>query len=366
MRRHSERGSASVEWTALVLVVSIAFAGFLAVAPSIDGRSFGGFLAHTITCTIRGDCPEAGDPELVAAYGTSDAELVRRYAPNLAYEPGERSLPIDWRDCRVRACSRAPDKAGLDAHISDAGNRATAFTHVVRSGGETFIQYWFYYPYSNTTIGNTREGIGATKIPLDGIESAAGNLTKLLGLPVAARSPWSLTDKVMNMAKPKSDDGPYKLAQLPKLWSHMPFTVRALAWQFSDGKTGSPLFHRDDWEGYQVRIDAAGRATSRATSHGHYQWCSSANCSDDWGPETGWSRVSFGSHAGHIPARLRIRAPALPVRPGLAPGERSTTSSGLRLVPLETVDRDAYTRRDAGIVPPWEKDVYENPLSNKS
>ena len=126
--------------------------------------------------------PKAGDPELVAAYGASDAELVRRYAPNLAYEPGERSLPIDWRDCRIRACSRAPDKAGLDAHISDAGNRATAFTHVVRSGGETFIQYWLYYPYSNTTIGNTREGVGATKIPLDQIESVAGKVTDLAGV----------------------------------------------------------------------------------------------------------------------------------------------------------------------------------------
>jgi hypothetical protein len=248
-RLHPERGSASVEWTALVLVVAIAFTGFLAVGPSIDGRSFGGFLAHTITCAIRADCSDAGDPELVAAYGASDAELVRRYAPNLAYEPGERSLPIDWRDCRIRACSRAPDKAGLDAHLSDAGNRATAFTHVIHRGGETFIQYWLYYPYSNTTIGNTREGIGATKVPLDQIESAAGKLTDLAGLPVAAKSPWSLTDKVINTAKPESEDGgPYRLAQMPKLWSHMPFYVRALAWQFSDGNMGYPGSHRDDWE----------------------------------------------------------------------------------------------------------------------
>ena len=105
----------------------------------------------------------------------------------------------------------------------------------------------------------------------------------------------------------------------------------------------------------------------RATSHGHYQWCKWGNCRNDWGEETGWTpgllRQPRGAHS-RPPARSGHQA--CPIRPGLAPGERSTTSSGLRLVPLETVDRDAYTRRDAGIVPPWEKDVYDNPLSNKS
>ena len=50
-----------------------------------------------------------------------------------------------------------------------------------------------------------------------------------------------------------------------------------------------------------MRIDRDGRAAVRSTSHGHWQWCKQAACRDRWGPRTGWTRVSRGSHAGHIP-----------------------------------------------------------------
>ena len=54
------------------------------------------------------------------AYGEDDAATVRALAPNLVYEPGERQLPVDWRDCRRPECATAPDDPALDAHTSDA------------------------------------------------------------------------------------------------------------------------------------------------------------------------------------------------------------------------------------------------------
>jgi hypothetical protein len=132
--------------------------------------------------------------------------------------------------------------------------------------------------------------------------------------------------------------------------------VRALAWQFSDGKTGYPAFHYDDWEGYQVRIDPAGRAAVRASSHGGYQHCKERSCRNVWGPANGWTRVSYGSHAGHVPG----------VTPGAGVRERSTTATGLRLVPIEGLDHAEYERRDEEVSPPWEKPVYRDPRSPAS
>jgi hypothetical protein len=111
-----------------------------------------------------------------------------------------------------------------------------------------------------------------------------------------------------------------------------------------------PAFHEDDWEGYQVRVDPDGKRWSRATSHKGYQWCKLAVCKNKWGPDTDWTRVSYGSHAGHIPLDR--------------PHERSTTAPNLRLVPLETLDKHAYHPRAKGISPPWRKRVYTDPESD--
>ena len=147
-----ESGQAAIEWTAAVLVVALALGAAIAVVPAVDGRSFGGFLAHRILCSVKGGCDD-GDDELATAYGERDAELVRRYAPGLVYEPGTYTLPVDFRECRAHRCSDAPDERGLDVHRSARGGlRATAFTRVVRRGGETFIQYWLYYPDSPSTF----------------------------------------------------------------------------------------------------------------------------------------------------------------------------------------------------------------------
>jgi hypothetical protein len=321
--RGEEGGQATVEFTALVLVAALALGALATFGPRFDGRSLGGFLAHRLVCAVEGDC-RRDDRALARAYGERDAALVRGHAPNIVYEPGERQLPVDWRRCRRPECAEAPDERGLDVHHSDEGERATVFTHVLRRHGRTYLQYWLYYPDSNTTwAGSDRAWEAAWLVP------------RMLGIV---------------------DSGP-----------------------------DYPGFHRDDWESYVVRLDPDGTAWVRASSHQRWQGCKEARCRNEWTARTGWTRVSRGSHAGHIPLRLELRggAPRLPryvPRPAdpntrvrripLLPGhdldERTTTSEGLRLIPLETHDTRDYRRHDDKVAPPWEKEVYSDPESDES
>ncbi len=307
MRRvGTERGQATVEWIATVLVVCSALAGAVAVAPAVDGRAFGGFLAHRLVCALEGGCDD-GDAALARAYGGATAALVREHAPNLVYEPGEAELPVDWRRCRSRRCDEAADDRDLDAHRSRSGEPATVFTRVLRRGGRRYLQYWLYYAESNTT--------------------------------------WAGSDWIWAKS--------WLLPQLRKLVS---------------GSTDYPGFHRDDWENVQVRLDPDGSIWMRASAHGHYQGCKQSFCRDEWMRSSGWSRVSRGSHAGHVP--LGDSAPRLPPGAPRYPGrdlrERTTTAEGLRLVPLETIDRSAYEPLDRGVAPPWRKRAYRDPTSDES
>src|SRR4051794_10376530 len=279
----AERGQASVEWTAAVLVVALALGAAIAVVPVIDGRSFGAWLGRQILCVLHDRCAGDGVAALESAYGRRDAALVRRFAPNIVYEPGERTLPIDFRRCQLHSCSDAPDDPSLDVARSDSGTPATAFTHVVHRGGETFIQYWFYYPDSPSTFLGSHEVL-----------------------------------------------------------KHLP--------------GGDPADHTHDWEGYQVRVLADGRAVVRATSHHAYQGCKEIQCKNRWIAWTGWTRVSMGSHAGHIPYEslwdvdpVRRRGPARrrllgyrALYPGHDLHERTTSAAALQLVPLETMPIPAY------------------------
>ena len=292
-----ERGQATIEWVGLVLLASLVLAAAAAVGgANVDGRSFGGFITHRIVCAVRGGCDD-GEAALAKAYGSGDAALLRRHAPDVVYEPGERQLPVDYRRCRKAACASAPDDRDLDAHRTDSGHRATVYTRVVRRSGRTYLQYWLYYPDSNSTFA------GSDKL-------------------------WQTIQAPLRFGRAS----PY------------------------------PGFHRDDWEGYQVRVDRRGRVAARVTSHGHYQWCKRRRCRNRWGAPTGWTRVSRGSHAGHIPLDRGYRARL----PGRDMRERTSTAEGLRLVPLESIDRRRYRRLAKGISPPWEKRVYRHPEDDSS
>jgi hypothetical protein len=218
---------------------------------------------------------------------------------------------VDFRQCRSHRCSDAPDDPQLDVHHSARGDvPATAFTHVVHSGGHTYLQYWLYYPDSNSVFPGSRQ-----------------------------------------------------------LWDVARYATLGAAGRY-------PGFHRDDWEGYQVEVDPGGRALARATAHQGYQSCKFMRCRNRWMPVTGWTRVSKGSHAGHIPTvavRGNLHRPHgskpwvvadRPAYPGIDLEERTTTAAGLRLVPIEGVDT-AGLRFD-GITPPWRKKVYTQPRSHST
>jgi hypothetical protein len=144
-----------------------------------------------------------------------------------------------------------------------------------------------------------------------------------------------------------------------------------------------PGFHPDDWEAYAVRVDRDGTMWARASSHGHWQGCKRSRCRGRWTGRTGWTRVSRGSHAGHIPLERLARplrpdteyggpAPVelydRPLLPGRDLRERTTTAEGLRIVPLETLRRARrrYRPLDGGIKPPWRKRAYVDPESGES
>jgi hypothetical protein len=346
-----------VEWTGLLLLVCLAAGAAVSVMPVVDGRSFGGFLAHRIGCLARGGCHD-GDAALARTYGERTAALVREQAPGLVYEPGERQLPVDYRRCRDPECAGAPDDGDLDAHRSNAGEPATVFTRVVRRGGRTYVQYWLYYPDSNTA--------------------------------------WAGSDKVWERS--------YLLQVIGQV-------VR--------GTRDYPGFHEDDWEGYQVRIDPDGSVDARASSHNGYNgadapavdWASDASGKvpgasavrdaterlgfrdeGGWTPSEGTLYVSGGSHAGHATesslrrelagllanTRLAIegRPPSGPLarrrerhrqellanRLGSAlfgPGARMTPRGSVVLIPIETLrGRDTHSFE---ISPPWRKRVYTDP-----
>jgi len=307
----------------------------------MDGRSLGGFLTHHVMCAAAHGCHDA-EEALRLAYGEELADAVRAQAPNLVYEPGERELPVDWRRCRQARCANAPDDPALDTHVGDGRDargarrgapggehdvHATAFTRVIRRNGRLYFQYWLY-PDSNSAVA---------------------------GSDLAWGRSWILP----------------RLADLVT------------------GSSDYPGFHRDDWEGVFVRLDRDGSTWVRASAHGHYQGCKWRECRNEWIRPTGWVRVSRGSHAGHVPFRVTPRRhdprdgpgvprfitpprsgaphwPRVPQVPGRNVDERSTSGEGLRLIPLETLDQDAYSPLDDEVKPPWRKRAYSDPETGES
>jgi len=182
---------------------------------------------------------------------------------------------------------------------------------------------------------------------------------------------------------------------------------------------GAAGYHRDDWEGYQVRINPDGSVDARASSHNGYNgadapgvdWASDAagkvpgasavrgateslGLRDErgWTPSQGTLYVSGGSHAGHATegslsrelagllaaGRLALSAKRMPGPLGpeverhrqellanrlrislFGPGARTTPRGSLELIPIESLgDRDSYS---FAISPPWRKRVFTDP-----
>src|SRR4051794_14215570 len=182
---------------------------------------------------------------------------------------------------------------------------------------------------------------------------------------------------------------------------------------------GAAGYHRDDWEGYQVRINPDGSVDARASSHNGYNgadapavdWASDASGKvpgatavrdateslglrgdRGWTPSQGTLYVSGGSHAGHATegslgreltdliatGRLALNGKRLSgplgqeeerhrqellanrMRSALfGPGARMTPRGSVKLIPIESLaGRDSYS---FAISPPWRKLVYTDP-----
>jgi hypothetical protein len=151
MRPGSQRGGASVEHVALVMLVALmALAGIAAFAsspPLQEGRELGSAIARKLRCAPRLPGPCWRDP-LTEAYGRPVAGLVRALAPVPAARPapdGTPLLPVDFRYCRSQSCAMPADGIRLTA----SNRRTTAFTSVSderRSGGPVTATYWLYRP----------------------------------------------------------------------------------------------------------------------------------------------------------------------------------------------------------------------------
>lgn len=240
----SERGQGTVEWVGLVSLVSLVTLGLMAAGVRVPGATLARAVANRILCaaSLADGCGD--EPALIAAYGTEVGKLVRRHMPLLAFEPGSRAVPVDFRRCRSSECGDASGDGLI--HQTDARLPITAFVHAIdcREGaaeqteaagadcsgdraGNLYVQFWTYYADSAT----------------------------LRDMPVA----------------------------------------------------GEKGYHADDWESVQLRFRPDGSVDQRASSHHGYNYLRSVrNWGSDtgfvshggWGPETGLLFISGGSHAG--------------------------------------------------------------------
>jgi hypothetical protein len=102
----SDRGQSTVEWVALLaLVGSLLAITLLSVGARLPGAALASSIATRLICAAQlASCGDSADSALVAQYGEGDAALVRRYAPELQYEPGSQAVPVDFRHCRSPIC----------------------------------------------------------------------------------------------------------------------------------------------------------------------------------------------------------------------------------------------------------------------
>jgi hypothetical protein len=294
-----------VEWVGLVAVVALLVVGLLAAGVRVPGADLARAIASRMLCAAALADRCGDEPTLSAAYGSEVGRLVGAHMPTILFEQGSRALPMDFRRCRESACGDGSAR-GL-VHETDAGLPVTAFVHVIDCRAEAI---------------EPTEAEGATCAG-----SRAGNLYLQYWLYYADSA-----------------------------------TLRGVL------IVGGSGYHRDDWEGVQIRIGSDGRIDERASSHHGYNYVQSvANAGSDagigplnaaaeaagarprggWGPETRLLVVAGGSHAGNTDGFLRI--------------DRVTPGRRVHLVPLEPIAEEEGDSYRFAIGPPWRKHVWRDP-----
>lgn len=292
-----------MEWVGTLGVVAALLLGLVAAGVGVPGAALGRAVVSRMLCGAALADGCGDEPVLIAAYGTEVGKLVREQMPTLAFEEGSRALPVDFRRCRSTACGDGSAR-GL-VHRTDRRLPVTAFAHVI----------------------DCRDG-EAERSEARGAECSgprAGNLYIQYWLYYADSA-----------------------------------TLRDLPIAAEEG------YHRDDWEGVQVRIRPDGRIEERASSHNGYNYALNAmNWGSDggfgplrqaaeavgvrapngWGPSFGLLLVSGGSHAGNVA--------------GITHVDRFTPGRRVHLIPLEPIaatDGTAFA-----VSPPWRKRAWRDP-----
>lgn len=174
-RGRGQSGQATPEYVGVVLLVAVTLGAVLAVVgPAVPGGEVARAVASKLVCAVKGS-GECGEPATALAarptatqraYGADAAASLADHVPTIAFEADDfASLPVDYRECRERSCSDSILHGSIQH--TQAGLTPTAFTHVVdctappaaaRRGydcsgeraGSLYLQYWLYYPDSET------------------------------------------------------------------------------------------------------------------------------------------------------------------------------------------------------------------------
>jgi len=186
-----ESGQATPEYVAVVLLVAALFAALLTLGgAALPGGDVARAVASKLVCAVKGtgECGElatrvAAQPtQSERIHGPEIAALIDARAPTISFEgreplrgnpelptrtdePDFDSLPVDFRDCRERACADTILHGSIEH--TQTGLSPTAFVHVIdcrdvepaaeegydcsgERAGAVYLQYWFYYPESAT------------------------------------------------------------------------------------------------------------------------------------------------------------------------------------------------------------------------
>lgn len=359
-----------MEWVGLLAVVALLFVGLVAAGVRVPGAALAWAVGQRILCAAAFADGCGDEPILIAAYGTEVGQLVRRHMPSIAFERGSRAVPVDFRRCRRTSCSDGAEHGLVDR--SDSGLPVTAFVHVVdcRPGREAAVAR---SPGPEAAVARFEEnapGFASAGSELGG-ESWPGAGTRTAGGRAAAR------------AKAPDCSGPRAGNLYIQYWTY-----------YADSATlrGVPVigargYHRDDWEGVQIRIEPDGSVEERASSHRGYNFSKgTANWGSDaglgplrelaealgarepggWGPETRLLLVSGGSHAGNARGLVHIDRVTPGRRVHLVPLEpiAATRSTASAATPNASAGRPFAAAADAyrfAISPPWRKRVWLDP-----
>jgi Flp pilus assembly pilin Flp len=184
-----ERGSASVEHAALVLLaalVALAVVALVVAGPERRDGALASAIAFKQRCAVRYPDPCWQDP-LTEAYGRALAGAVRALAPAPEARLGPTGaglVGVDYRRCRQPSCA-----VPADGRLTTSNRLITAFTSVRddrRGAGTVTIDYWVYRPtigwerISRTLDGAAVAGYAQTPL-LDSQSPALVPLETLLG-----------------------------------------------------------------------------------------------------------------------------------------------------------------------------------------